>query len=499
LRSDVHVLVVGAGFGGIGLAIRLRQAGIQDVLVVERSGAIGGTWRDNDYPGCTCDIPSTLYSFSFAPNPGWTSSFPKQAEILRYLHECVRRWGLSDQLALDTELLAATWDDGARRWLVETSRGTVTARFLVAATGPFDQPVVPALPGLENFTGTAFHSARWDHAHDLTARRVAVVGTGASAVQVVPAVAAVASSVLVYQSSPPWVMPKKVRPVGALRRGLYRRVPAAQRLVRGVQYWSRELPALAAGGNRVLLSALEAQGRAHLRAQVPDPELRRRLTPDYRIFCKRVLLSDDYYPTLTRPHVELVDAPVTGVTEDGIVAADGTVRQTDTIIFATGFAVTEPPITHRLYGRSGDSLAATWRAHGRAAYLGTTVSGFPNLFVLTGPHAGTSHTSLLVMIEAQTDYTVACLRTAIATGIEVVEVRPEVQRRFMDEAGEATRHTVSVTGGCRSYYLDADGGNTTLWPGSTWRFRRRTRRFDSDSYQLLRQGADRRPAGMERT
>lgn len=490
---------MGAGFAGIGLAIRLRQAGIRDVLVVERSAAIGGTWRDNDYPGCTCDIPSTLYSFSFAPNPGWTSTFPEQAEILRYLHECVRRWRLSDQISLNTELLAAKWDDAAHRWLVETSRGTVTARFLVAATGPFDQPTTPALAGLEEFTGTAFHSARWDHGHDLTGRRVAVVGTGASAVQTVPAVAEVASSVQVYQRTPPWVMPKKVRPVGALRRRLFRRLPAAQRLLRGLQYWSRELPALAAGGNRVLLSALEAQGRAHLRAQVADPELRRRLTPDYRVFCKRVLLSDDYYPALNRPHVELVDSPIARITEDGIVTADGTARPVDTIIFATGFAVTDPPVTHRLHGRGGDSLAATWRTHGRAAYLGTCVSGFPNLFLITGPHAGTSHTSLLVMIEAQVGYIVAGLRTAVSSGVEVVEVQPEAQRRFMDAVREAMRHTVSMTGGCHSYYLDADGHNTTLWPGSTWRFRRRTRKFDADSYHLLRPGAERCPAGMERT
>lgn len=498
LPTDVHVLVVGGGFAGIGLTIRLHQAGIRDFLIAERSADIGGTWRDNDYPGCTCDIPSTLYSFSFAPNPAWTWSFASRDEILSYLHECVRRWQLADRISLNTEVLSAKWDDDARRWQVETSRGPVTATFLVAATGPFDQPAVPALPGLDEFTGTAFHSARWEHGHDLTARRVAVIGTGASSVQIVPAVAELAKSVQVYQRTPAWVMPKKTRPAGALRRGLFRAVPATQRMLRAFQYWTRELPALAVGGNRVLLAMLEGQGRAHLRAQVPDPELRRRLTPDFRIFCKRVLLSDDFYPALTRPHVELVDNPIARVTADGIVTADGTSRQADTIIFATGFTVTDPPITHRLYGRGGGSLAETWRAQGRAAYLGTCVSGFPNLFLFTGPHAGTSHTSLLVMIEAQAGYITDALRTAVAGAVEVIEVRPRVQHRFMAAAGDAVGRTVSVTGGCTSYYLDADGHNTTLWPGASWRFRRRARRFDAESYHLVRQGTEPRFVEMER-
>lgn len=498
-RSDVEVLVVGAGLAGIGLAIRLRQAGISDVLVVERATDIGGSWRDNDYPGCTCDIPSTLYSFSFAPNPAWSNSFPGQSELLRYLHDCARHWQVSDHISLDTELLSAEWDDDAWRWRVETSRGTVTARFVIAATGPFDLPAVPTLPGMEGFTGNAFHSARWDHSHDLTARRVAVIGTGASAVQIVPAVAAKARSVQVYQRTPAWVMPKKVRPLGTLRRRVYRTVPAVQRAARAVQYWTRELPVLAIGEHRALLPLLEAQARAHLRAQVPDAKLRRKLTPDYRLFCKRVLLSDEFYPALGLPHVELVDTPIKWVAGDRVVTEDGTEREVDTIVFATGFTVTDPPIAHRLHGRDGASLAEVWQADGRAAYLGTCVSGFPNLFLISGPHAGTSHTSLLVMIEAQIDYILNALRTAAGGEFGVVEVRRRAQRRFADKAREALEHSVSMTGGCHSYYLDADGRNTTLWPGSSWQFRRLTRRFDTESYHLLRQCAPRRAEGMEET
>ncbi|GAA0512622.1 Baeyer-Villiger monooxygenase [Saccharopolyspora subtropica] len=478
--------MIGAGFAGIGLVHQLRSAGFHDVVVLERADSVGGAWRDNTYPGCTCDIPSNLYSYSFAPNPNWTSSFAGQAEILAYLRDCARRWGVDEHVELGTELTAAEWDEQDRCWLLTTSRGRLRAVVLVVATGPFARPNLPDIPGLDRFTGSVFHSADWDHDVDLTAQRIAVVGTGASAVQIVPAVAEKAKQVQVYQRTPPWVMPKAVRPVPRAVRALYRRVPLAQRAVRAVQYWTREIPALALTGRRRLLAAAKRQARAHLAAQVPDPELRRRLTPTYSLFCKRVLISSDYYPTLTRPHVELVTEPIQRVEANGIVTADGAERLADVIVLATGFTVTDPPVAHRLFGRDGRSLAETWRVDGRSAYLGTSVAGFPNLFLFTGPGAGTGHTSLLVMIEAQIRYVVDCLRVMARDGLRDIEVRPEVQRRFAAEVQRAMTGSVWTSGGCTSYYLDATGRNTTLWPGPTWTFRRRTARFDVASYRIRR-------------
>ncbi|MFL6126204.1 flavin-containing monooxygenase [Actinophytocola sp.] len=477
------MLVIGAGLAGIAAAHRLVLAGVDDVVVLERAAELGGSWRDNVYPGCTCDIPSNLYSYSFAPNPQWTSSFARQAEILAYLNDCAARFGLVERIRFGTELTRAEWAADRRRWLVDTTTGRYTAAAVVVATGPFAQPSVPDLPGLGDFGGTVLHSARWSPATDLTARRVAVVGTGASAVQIVPAIAETARELQVYQRTPTWVLPKNVRATSALTRAVYRRFPAVQRAVRGVQYWSRELPAHAIANRPALLSAVERKGHAHLRAAVADERLRAALTPNHRIFCKRVLVSDDYYPTLTRPHVELVTDPIERVGPGEIVTGDGTARGVDVIVMATGFAVTEPPIAERLHA-GGTSLARTWRQHGRAAYLGTCVTGFPNLFLCSGPNAGTGHTSLLVMIEAQVDYIVSALRTMAARHLSVVEVTAGSQHSFTDEMRRAMTRSVWLTGGCSSYYLDATGHNTTLWPGSTRSFRRRTRHFDIESYRV---------------
>lgn len=480
----VQVAVVGAGFAGIGVARRLRLAGVRDIVLLERGSELGGIWRDNDYPGCTCDIPSVLYEFSFAPNPEWTSTFAPRTEILAYLKDCARRWDLERLIEFDTELRSADWDERGQRWLITTNRGRFTAGIVVVATGSFGEPSIPDLPGLAEFTGPVFHSAHWRHDEDLTARRVAVIGTGASAIQIVPGVADKAKGVQVYQRTPPWVMPKRARPVGGTRRLLYRRMPQAQPLSRAFHYWSRELLSLGVLRRRWLRTLLERQGRAHLAAQVPDPQLRARLTPDYAIFCKRVLLSDDYYPALTRPHVEVVSDPITRIEPDRIVTADGTARPVDAIVLSTGFTVTDPPIAHRLFGTAGRSLAASWRDTGREAHLGTCVAGFPNLFLLTGPNSGTSHTSLLVMLEAQFDYVVDCVRRMNRHGIGVVEVRADAQRAFVARVRRAMTGTVWTTGGCTSYYLDATGRNTTLWPGPTWTFRKLARRFDVGSYRV---------------
>lgn len=487
LVPHVRVAVVGAGFAGLGMAIRLKQEGIEDFVVLERAGEVGGTWRDNTYPGSSCDVPSALYSFSFAPNPGWSSSFSPQPEIQRYLRGCVGRFGLRRHLRCHHEVLDARWDDDVMRWVIETSRGRLTAMVLVSGTGQLSEPAVPELPGLDRFEGAAFHSARWDHSRELAGARVAVVGTGASAVQFVPEIAEQAAALHVFARTAPWVLPRRNRHRSAAERSAYRAVPGLQRALRATVYWGRECAMIGFASPWVMRVAGLA-ARLHLRRQVPERGLRAALTPDYTMGCKRVLRSSDFYPTLRRRNVELVRGPIREVRPRSIVGADGAERRVDTIIYGTGFAVADPPMARRLRGRDGRLLAEAWSPRAQA-YLGTTVAGCPNLFLLLGPNSALGHNSVVLAIESQVEYVLDALRTMDAGGIRSVEVRPEAQAAFVAEVAARTTHTVWTTGGCASWYLDEAGRNTTLWPGFTRRFRRLTRRFDADSY-LLRTHAD---------
>ena len=478
MRDDsphLRVAVVGAGFGGLGAAIRLRQEGIDDFLVFERAGDIGGTWWDNSYPGCVCDVPSHLYSFSFAPNPGWSRSFSAQPEIWAYLRDCARRFGILPHLRLSHEVRQATWDDGRRRWRVETSRGDWTADVLVAATGPLSQPKVPALPGLDGFEGTAFHSARWDHDLDLTGRQVAVVGTGASAVQFVPEIQPRVGRLWIFQRTAPWVLPRRDRALTGAERWLFRTVPATQRLARSSIYWARE--GFTAGFLHPRMMRLPQRlALRHFRRAVADPGLRARLTPDYTLGCKRVLLSNDYLPALTRPNVELVTAGIREVRPRGILTDDGVEHPADTIIFGTGFHATDSPVGELVRGRDGRTLAEVW-AGSPEAYLGVGVAGFPNLFLLLGPNTGLGSTSVVLMIEAQVEYLLRALELMRTAGVATVEPRPEAQQAFVAEVDGRMRATV-WSAGCASWYIDRTGRVSALWPGFTWAYRRRTRRFD---------------------
>ena len=477
-------------FGGLGAAIRLRQEGIDDFLVFERAGDVGGTWWDNSYPGCVCDVPSHLYSFSFAPNPGWSRSFSPQPEILAYLRDCARRFGVLPHLRLRHEVHRATWDDGRQRWRLETSRGDWTADVLVAATGPLNQPKVPALPGLDGFEGAAFHSASWDHNLDLTGRQVAVVGTGASAAQFVPEIQPLVGRLRVFQRTAPWVLPRRDRALTGAERWLYRSLPATQRLARSSIYWARE--GLTAGFLHPRAMRLPQRlARRHLRRAVADPGLRARCTPDYTLGCKRVLLSNDYLPALTRPNVELVTAGIREVRPHGILTDDGVEHPADTIIFGTGFHVTDAPVGELVRGRDGRTLAEVWAGSPRA-YLGVGVAGFPNLFLLLGPNTGLGSTSVVLMIEAQVEYLLRALKFMRTAGVATVEPRPEAQQGFVAELDGRMRTTVWAAGGCASWYLDRTGRIAAIWPGFTWAYRRRTRRFDPDRHLT----APRRPVRL---
>jgi len=485
--EHVRIAIVGAGFSGLGLAIRLKQQSIDDFVVLERATEVGGTWRDNTYPGCACDVPSHLYSFSFAPNPTWTHTFSPQQEILDYLRWCAGRFDLTPHIRWNTELLDATWNENAQQWRLTTARGTLIAEILILGNGPLSEPSLPAIPGLERFTGTRFHSARWVHSHDLTGKRVAVIGTGASAIQFVPRIQPQVSQLLLFQRTPPWVLPRLDRPISERQRALFRALPIAQRLARKRIYWQRELFVLGFTSRPQLMQRAEQIALRHLGAQVADPTLRAKLTPSYRMGCKRILLSDDFYPALTQANVEVVTERIQEVRASSIVTADGMERQIDTIILATGFHVTDMPAAQYVHGRDGQTLANAW-SDGPQAYLGATVAGFPNLFLMIGPNTGLGHTSMVFMIESQIAYILDCFRRMNRRRLQTVEVRPEVQAAFNAEVQRRMRGTV-WTSGCASWYLDAGGHNSTLWPGFTWEYRRRTRRFNLADYTLISQAA----------
>jgi cation diffusion facilitator CzcD-associated flavoprotein CzcO len=483
MSNHSRVAVVGTGFAGLGAAIALERAGI-DHVVLERADDVGGTWRDNTYPGCRCDVPSHLYSFSFAPNPDWTETYSPQPEIWDYLRRTAAEHGVLDRIRFGHEVCAARWDATAQRWRLDTARGELTADVVIMGNGPLAEPAMPDIPGIESFTGTAFHTARWRADHDLRGERVAVIGTGASAIQVVPEIQPLVEHLTVFQRTPPWVLPHTNRRITDVERAVYRRAPALQRLVRAGIYWSRELFVTAMLRNGKALARLEKLAHRHLAKQVRDPELRARLTPDYRPGCKRLLLSNDYYPALQQPNVDVVSEKVIEVRPHSVVTADGAEHEVDTIIYGTGFHVTDNPVAERVQGVDGRTLADHWTEHGAQAYLGTTVPAFPNLFLLAGPNTGIGHTSLVVMIEAQLRYVIDALSTMDVRGAASVELRRPVLAAWTDEVQRKASRTVWNTGGCASWYLDDEGRNTTLWPDHTYKFAARTRRFDSASYEL---------------
>jgi cation diffusion facilitator CzcD-associated flavoprotein CzcO len=481
MSEEIDVAIIGSGFAGLGTAIRLKESGHEDFVVFERGTDVGGTWWFNTYPGCQCDVPSHLYSFSFALNPDWSRTYSKQAEIQAYLHGCAERFGVMDDIRFGVNVEAGEWDDDLQRWRLDTSDGEVIARVVVAGFGPLSEPSIPDLPGLDSFAGTTFHTAQWNHEHDLTGRRVAVVGTGASAIQVVPQIQPLAEQLHVFQRTPPWVVPHRDRPITAFERRLFRAVPALQRWVRGNVYAMREALVPGMAFNPKLQRPIQRLAEAHLRQQVPDPELREKVTPSYTIGCKRILPSNDWYPALGQPNVELVTGGIREVREHGIVTADGTEVEIDTLIFGTGFHVTDIPMAPLVRGRDGQTLADAWQGSPQA-FRGTTVSGFPNLFILLGPNTGLGHNSIVYMIESQLNYVMDALRLMRERGIDSVDVRPEVQEAFNARLQARMDRTVWNSGGCASWYIDANGRNTTIWPDFTWRYRLRMRRFDASAY-----------------
>ena len=479
-----RVAIIGTGFGGIGAAIKLQEDGIDDIVLLERGSDVGGTWRDNRYPGCACDVPSHLYSFSFALNPDWSHAFSRQPEIWEYLRRTSAAYRVTERVQFETEVLSATWDEAGERWLLHTSRGDLSADILVSAAGALCEPRIPELPGLGSFGGQVLHSAQWPEQADLAGRRVGVVGTGASAVQIIPEIQKIVGHLSVFQRTPPWVLPRRDRRTSAWERRLLRRLPTLQRLIRSgiergrdatVQFFLH--PRFMRVGERL--------ARGHLQRQIHDPDLRRMVTPTYRMGCKRILLSSDYYPALTQRNVEVIPEGVTEVTPDGVRTASGRHVGLDTLIFATGFHVTDLPIAERIYGRDGMSLAARWRGS-PSAYLGVTVPTFPNLFILLGPNAGLGHTSVVLMIEAQIEHVLDVVRHLERTKAASAEPTAEAEAAFVAAVQRRMPGTVWLSGGCRSWYIDENGRNTTLWPDSARRYREIVTRFRPEHYRVRR-------------
>lgn len=489
--THVRVAIIGTGFGGLGMAVRLKRAGLDDLVLLERADSLGGTWRDNDYPGAACDVPSHLYSFSFALNPDWSRSFSPQPEILDYLRRVAEQEDVVRHIRFGHELTAARWDAGANRWYLETPHGELTAQFLVSGAGPLSDPSIPAIPGLPSFEGTVFHSAAWNHDHDLTGRNVAVIGTGASAIQFVPQIQPKAGHVHLFQRTPPWIIPRHDRDITAAERWLFRTLPFTRKVARTSIYWARENFVFGYVKNTKLMKAVERLSLGHMRRQVADPGLRARLTPRYTAGCKRILLSNDYYPAVTRPNVSVVTEPIAEIREKSVLTRDGTEHDADTIILGTGFHVTDFPIARRIHDAEGVSLAERW-GDDASAYRGTTVAGYPNLFVLAGPNTGLGHSSQVFMIEAQIDYTMAALVHACRNRIDRISVRADAQDAYTARVQRKMAGTVWVTGGCDSWYLNSAGRNPTNWPDFTWRYALSTRRFDPQGYVLRKEAPARR-------
>ncbi|MGI8558184.1 MAG: flavin-containing monooxygenase [Solirubrobacteraceae bacterium] len=482
-RTPHHrVVVIGAGIAGVGLGVRLRQAGIEDFVILERNSSVGGTWFEHTYPGCGCDIPTHLYSYSFARNPRWTRLFPQQDEILEYVRRIADEYQVTPHIRFACEMEHSAWDEARGVWLIRSSEGELTADVMVSAIGATAEPEEPDIPGLDSFGGHRFHSARWDHQHDLVGERVAVIGTGPAAAQFVPRIQPQVDSLSVFQRTAPWVIPHFDRPVSRLERRLYKLLPAAQDIQRNALFAIYEACGIGFRGRTELIAPIEALGRAHLRRQVSDPVLRRKLAPHYRFGCKRPILSNTYYPALAQDNVEVVCDPIAKVTRTAIVTRAGTRHPVDTIISAIGYRYNRSLLAHRIARSDGRTLGEVWNLSPRA-YLGSAVPGFPNMFMLLGPNS-IGINSVIFSLESQIQYVMSALATMRRRGIERVEVRPEALEDFVSDVDRRSEGSVWTAGGCKAYYVDDTGRNFGLYPGFAADFRRRTRRFDPDAYSL---------------
>jgi cation diffusion facilitator CzcD-associated flavoprotein CzcO len=485
----VTVAIIGSGFAGLGMALRLQDEGFDDFVILERGSDVGGTWRDNTYPGAACDIPSHLYSLSFAPKRDWTRAYSPQPEIWEYLRGLVERFGLRDRIRFGADVVRAEWDEVDHVWHLTTADGaTLTAAVVVNGIGFLRDPAIPSFPGQDEFAGPQFHTCQWDHEVDLAGKRVAVIGTGASAIQIVPAIADEVAHLTVFQRTAPWVVPSRDRAYSQWERRLYRRVPGLAKLNRALTYLQKEIryPLVFATRERPVRIA-EKYVRRWLAQQVADHELRAAVTPDFRLGCKRVVISSDWYPTLQRDDVTLETTGIDRFTPSGVVLADGREIDLDVVVYGTGFRANRPLGTMDVIGRGGRDLAEYWGPR-PTAHLGVSVPGFPNMFTLLGPNTGLGHNSVVIMVEAEIEYVLKALRMLRAEPeLAALEVTQQAHDTFVAEVDR--RHGGQTwASGCHSWYLNDEGDNFAVWPGSTVSYRRRLRRFDHENYLRVRAG-----------
>lgn len=472
---DHRFVIIGTGFSGLGMAVALEKAGERDFILLERAAEVGGTWRDNTYPGCACDIPSHLYSFSFEQNPGWSRSYSGWKEIWDYLIGCSKKYGLRDRIRFSKNVTQMRYDDEAHQWRIFTADGaTVTARYVVAATGPLLEPIIPKVDGLDAFDGPVIHSGRWDHDIDLSGKRVAVVGTGASSIQIIPALAPKVGRLGVFQRTPPWVLPRNDYENSDGRKTLFRRSSTINRAYRHSLYWQHEARAVAFIKSDALLGLAERFARRFLTKEIADTALRDKVTPNYRLGCKRILLSDDYYATLCRDNVDVLTGGLGRVEGNTLVSRDGESFEADAIVLGTGFYGNKPLFGLDVFGADGRSLKQEWDRTGPEGFYGACVAGYPNFFTLHGPNTGTGHNSVIYMLEAQIELVLRVIGFAAQRGATAVDVKAGAQADFNRELTEKLSGTVWQTGGCHSWYQTDSGKNVVIWPGFTYDFKRRT-------------------------
>lgn len=483
--SDFPVVIIGSGFGGIGAAIKLKEAGVRSFIMFERADEIGGTWRDNTYPGAGCDVPSHVYSFSFEPNPDWSRSFAGSGEIQDYLLRVVAKHDLRKHIRFNTKIVSARFDESDGSWELTTDDGSVVnARFVVSAVGGLVDPSLPNIKGLESFKGDLFHSARWNHDCDLGGKKVAIIGTGASAVQIVPSIAAKVEKLTVFQRTAAWVMPKRDQPITERAKEIYRRFPLAQKAVRAALFLMSDTfgPIIMLDSPR-LSKFGEDLSRKHLEASVADPALRAKLTPDYQLGCKRILISNEYYASFSRDNVELETDGIEEVREHSIVTKTGTEHPVDALVLATGFSVGLATAPFPVHGLGGKALDESWE-DGAVAYKGVSVAGFPNWFMIMGPNTGPGHTSVLMYTESQINYIVQALKWLRRDGLKYLTVRQDVQNRYNRHIQSRMKYTV-WSSGCNSWYLSENGENHALFPGFASEYRLRMRTFKPGEYVLI--------------
>jgi cation diffusion facilitator CzcD-associated flavoprotein CzcO len=487
INKKLDVAVIGAGFAGIGAGIKLKQEGIESFKIFERSNDVGGTWRDNNYPGCACDIPSNLYSYSFEPNPEWSRAFSPHNEIHDYLKHCVKKYKITEHIQFSTEIQKVFFDVPNGHWVItDTNEKIYLARTIISASGPLNQPLYPKIKGINSFKGESFHSLYWNHSYDLKGKKIAIIGTGASAIQFIPEVAKEAAKLTIFQRTAPWIERKFDKENSEKTKKRFRRFPIYQKFWRELIYWFLEKRGKSQYEPNEIREKRRTSALKYLEKSISDPELRKKLTPDYEIGCKRVLLSSNYYPTLNKENVELVTDAISEITENGIIDQSGKLHKVDVIIYGTGFYTTTYKHLYEVKGINRQSLFDKWSSEGGEAYYGMTVNGFPNFVLMVGPNTGLGHNSIVHMMESQLNYIMGYLKYLDNNPNSALNVKETVQNEFNDKIQQQLKTMIWSDGGCNSYYLkDSDGKNTSIWPGSTMSYRKQTKRINMSDYNLV--------------